>query len=153
MLRPRRTTRSAWRVVGSFMVIASVVFVSPTAAHARRAPSPYAFEDPVTPGIDVAGTDAGATQNPGVVPPTSSVVNPAGPAGPTASPLLPAVAETDAPGEAVADPVVNPEGTGPGGLAHTGAEGLTSRIGLAMVLVAIGFLAKEASGRRRALAR
>lgn len=153
MPRPHLTTRSIWRILGSLMVVTSVAVLSPTTAFANRSgPSPYAFEvDPDTPGTVVAGTDAAlTTPNEGVIPPTSAVVNPAGPA---ASPLLPSVAETDVPGEAVADPRVDPQGIGPGGLAQTGVQGLTARIALAMMLVAIGFLAKEASPRRQALSR
>ena len=138
MLRPNPPRRSIRRIMGSFMLIASVVLVSPTAADAQRGgPSPYAFEDPVTPGIDVGGTDAGTTSNPGV--PASSQPDP-----------VPAVSPTEVPqGGAVADPAVNPRGTEHGDLARTGAQGLTSRIAFAMVLVAIGLLASEASGRRR----
>jgi hypothetical protein len=149
MPRPHLTTRSIWRILGSLMVVTSVAVLSPTAAFANRSSSPYAFEEePDTPGTDVAGTDTGRTTP--NLPQTSAVVNPAGPAGPVAN--LPTVAETDVPGEAVADPRVNPRGIEHGGLAHTGAEGLTLRIAFAMVLVAIGLLAKEASRRRRVLA-
>jgi hypothetical protein len=150
MLRRHSAPRHIWRILGSFLVVASVAVVSPPAALANRGPSPYAFEDPDTPATDVAGTDAGKTQNPSVIPPTSNIVDRADP---TVSPPLPAVAETDVPGEAVADPRVDPRGMEHGGLAHTGAAGLMSRIAFAMALVAIGFLAKEASRRRRAFAR
>lgn len=150
MPRPHTTSRSIWRLLAFFMVMASGVLVAPTTAYANRTSSPYAFEEPSSPGTDVDGNNSGATANPGVIPSTNVV----DPVGTTLNPLLPSVAETDLPsGGAVSDPAVDPQTAQPGGLARTGVEGLTYRIALAMMLVAVGFLAKEASGRRRVLAR
>lgn len=142
-----RTGYSPYRLLGSVMLIAMAVFGSPSAAEARRAPSPYAFEDPLTPGTDLPDTDVAKVTETRSDPPTSNVVSTAGPAAPTGG--LPAVAPMEVPaGDAVADPKVDAQPVSTGSLANTGMQGLTSRIAFAMMLVAAGLLIAEAGASR-----